>query len=111
MFLQYRLIKWINSTQTLLEDLQVLTRNVCPHLSVWRHMSHRVVVVSPLVLLLGRPHPRVRLSGAIGQGGVAAVVSPHGRALVVFRLVALGEDKALVLGTWTHTEDIGVTGV
>lgn len=63
-------------------------------LSVWGRTYRRVVVVPPPVPFLGRPHSGVRLRGAVRQRRIAGVIF-----LVVFRLVTLGEDKGLLLGT------------
>lgn len=68
-------------------------------LSLWAHMDKSVVMVPPLVLLLWRPHSRIRLGGAVRQRRIPAIVFPHGAALVVLRLVTLGENKRLLLRT------------
>jgi len=61
---------------------------VAPHLSLRRCVHEEVVVVSPLVPFLRRPHSRIRLSGALRH------------TLVVFCLITLWENEGLLFWTW-----------
>lgn len=67
------------------------------YLPVRRSVNEAVAVAPSLLLLFRRPHSRVRLSGAVGQRGVAQVVFENRGPLVVFCVVTLGEHKGLLL--------------
>lgn len=72
-----------------------------PGTSLVSHLARGAVVVHPaLLLLLGGPHPRVCLSGAVPQTYRVCALPEGGAALVVFWVVAMGEHKGLILRTW-----------